>query len=55
MNSSWMMAQERRRSLVVTVSSGLSEIDETVIYGFRQASFFIKTDNAVEGKLEYCF
>ena len=36
-------------------SSGSSEIDEAVIYGFRQASFFNKTDNAVEGKFEYSF
>ncbi len=36
-------------------SSGSSEIDEAVIYGFRQASFFNKTGNAVAGKFVYSF
>lgn len=36
-------------------SSGSSEIDEAVIYGFRQASFFNKTGNAVSGKFVYSF
>jgi len=36
-------------------SSGSSEIDEAAIYGFRQASFFNKTNNAVQGKFEYSF
>jgi outer membrane biosynthesis protein TonB len=36
-------------------SSGSSEVDEAVIYGFRQASFFNKTGNAVGGKFVYGF
>jgi hypothetical protein len=36
-------------------SSGSSEVDEAVIYGFRQASFFNKTGNAVGGKFIYGF
>jgi hypothetical protein len=36
-------------------SSGSSEVDEAVIYGFRQASFFNKTGNAVSGKFIYGF
>ncbi len=35
--------------------SGSSEVDEAVIYGFRQASFFNKTGNAVGGKFVYGF
>ncbi len=41
--------------LQLVSSSGSSEIDQAVIYGFRQASFFNKTGNAVEGKFEYSF
>jgi hypothetical protein len=41
--------------LRLSSSSGSSDIDEAVIYGFRQATFFNKTDNAVEGKFEYSF
>jgi outer membrane biosynthesis protein TonB len=36
-------------------SSGSPEIDEAVIYGFRQASFFNKTGYAVGGKFVYQF
>jgi hypothetical protein len=36
-------------------SSGSSEIDEAVIYAFRQAAFFNKTGNAVSGKFVYGF
>jgi hypothetical protein len=36
-------------------SSGSSEIDEAVVYGFRQASFFNKTGNAVSGRFVYGF
>jgi cytochrome c5 len=36
-------------------SSGSSEIDEAVMYGFRQASFFNKTGFAVGGKFVYGF
>jgi hypothetical protein len=39
----------------LVTSSGSSEIDEAVIYGFRQASFFNKTGNAVAGKFVYGF
>jgi hypothetical protein len=36
-------------------SSGSSEIDEAVIYGFRRASFFNKTGNEISGKFIYSF
>jgi hypothetical protein len=36
-------------------SSGSSEVDEAVIYGFRQASFFNKTGVGVPGKFIYSF
>jgi hypothetical protein len=36
-------------------SSGSSEVDQAVIYGFSQASFFNKTGNAVAGKFVYSF
>jgi hypothetical protein len=36
-------------------SSGSGEIDEAVMYGFRQASFFNKTGYAVGGKFVYGF
>jgi hypothetical protein len=36
-------------------SSGSSDVDEAVIYGFRQASFFNKTENAVGGRFIYSF
>jgi len=36
-------------------SSGSTEVDEAVIYGFRQASFFNKTGYAVGGKFVYQF
>jgi outer membrane biosynthesis protein TonB len=36
-------------------SSGSSEIDEAVIYGFRQSAFFNKTGNAVSGKFVHSF
>ena len=36
-------------------SSGSGEVDDAVIYGFRQASFFNKTGNAVSGKFVYGF
>jgi hypothetical protein len=49
----------KNRSELVDVrlvsSSGSSEIDEAVIYGFRQASFFNKTGKAVWGKFVYGF
>jgi hypothetical protein len=41
--------------LRLITSSGSSEVDEAVIYGFRQASFFNKTGNAVGGKFVYGF
>jgi hypothetical protein len=36
-------------------SSGSTEVDEAVIYGFRQASFFNKTGSAISGKFVYSF
>jgi hypothetical protein len=36
-------------------SSGSSDVDEAVMYGFRQASFFNKTGYAVGGKFVYGF
>jgi hypothetical protein len=36
-------------------SSGSSEIDEAVIYGFKQSAFFNKTGNAVSGKFIHSF
>jgi hypothetical protein len=39
----------------IVTSSGSSAVDEAVIYGFRQASFFNKTGNAVSGRFEYSF
>jgi len=36
-------------------SSGSAEVDEAVIYGFRQASFFNKTGKTVAGKFVYSF
>ena len=36
-------------------SSGSSEIDQAVLYGFSQASFFNNTANAVSGKFVYSF
>lgn len=36
-------------------SSGSSEVVQSVIYGFSQASFFNKTGNAVSGKFAYGF
>ncbi len=36
-------------------SSGSAEVDEAVMYGFRQASYFNKTGNAVAGKFVYGF
>ncbi len=36
-------------------SSGVKEIDEAVIYGFKQSAFFNKTGNAVSGKFVYAF
>jgi len=36
-------------------SSGSGEVDEAVMYGFRQASFFNKTGYAVGGKFVYGF
>jgi len=36
-------------------SSGSSEVDEAVMYGFRQAAYFNKTGNAVAGKFVYSF
>ena len=39
----------------LTSTSGSSDVDEAVIYGFRQASFFNKTGNAISGKFVYSF
>jgi len=39
----------------IVSSSGSPEIDEAIVYGFRQASFFNKTGNAVSGKFVYSF
>lgn len=36
-------------------SSGSSEIDEAVVYGFKQSAFFNKTGNAVSGKFVHSF
>jgi len=36
-------------------SSGSKDIDEAVIYGFKQSAFFNKTGNAVSGKFVYEF
>jgi hypothetical protein len=36
-------------------SSGSSEVDEAVIYGFRRGAYFNKTGNAVGGKFVYGF
>jgi len=36
-------------------SSGSADIDEAVIYGFRQATFFNMTGNAVSGRFVYSF
>jgi len=41
--------------LRLVTSSGSSEIDEAVMYGFRQATFFNKTGNAVAGRFNYGF
>ena len=41
--------------LRIISSSGSSEVDEAVIYGFRQASFFNKTGNSINGKFVYGF
>jgi outer membrane biosynthesis protein TonB len=39
----------------VVSSSGSDEIDEAVVYGFKQSAFFNKTGNAVSGKFVYSF
>jgi outer membrane biosynthesis protein TonB len=36
-------------------SSGSTDVDEAVMFGFRQAAFFNKTGNAVGGKFVYSF
>jgi outer membrane biosynthesis protein TonB len=51
-------AAKNRAELVdvrLVTSSGSAEVDEAVLYGFRQASFFNKTGFAIGGKFIYGF
>ncbi|HET7839679.1 MAG TPA: hypothetical protein VFL04_07960, partial [Rectinemataceae bacterium] len=41
--------------LQLVSSSGYAEIDEAVMYGFRQATYFNNTGNAISGRFTYGF